>query len=213
MAAKKTVKGKRAQEAPAPTKQTNWQAVLDDLGAESNDPRLFFLKGGRNRLRLIPEDPQDPKSFFTTVTRTYQGQSRVKFLIRALVMSNDEDATPSIRAIPIGKTAMKAILNLLAEGYDLLDPKTGHGVTIVRSGSALDTSYTVVSSPKPVPVPRKHTKLEDSMASIAEDVAAGDLDRDEQGDNNRPKKGRGKGKKEGSLRRRLEGDNDEQGDW
>lgn len=170
---------------------SDWQDMLDDLGNESNDPRIYYVKAGRNRIKLAPEGG-DPKKFFTKVTRSFRGQISTKFLIRALVMKGKSEEPPKVQAIPVGKSVMKDILNLLAEGYDLFNVKTGKGLTIVKTGTGLtDTSYTVLPSPSAVPMPKTFTDLEDTLASLAEYLTAQDQEREERNDKNGPAGNRG----------------------
>lgn len=183
---------------------SEWQELLDDMGTESNDPRIYFIKAGRNRVRLVPED-NDPKKFFYKFSRTYEGVTRAKFLIRGVVMGKKDDEA-RIQAISVGKTVVTQILNQLAEGYDLFDPKKGRGITIVKKGEGREgTSYTTLVSPDAVPLPNKVLDLTDSLAKIAADIQAADDAR--QADTTKGRRGTaklGKGKAETE---------DEAGDW
>lgn len=150
-----------------------WQELLDDLGSESNDPRIYFIKAGRNRMRLVPED-NDPKKFFVKFSRTYDGTVRTKFLIRAVVMGKKNDDA-RIQAVPVGKVVITQILNLLTEGYELFHPTKGRGVTIVKSGQGREgTSYSTLTSPDPVPLPKGLLDLTDKLAKIAADMQEAD---------------------------------------
>lgn len=203
------------EEAPPPKKKTtatvkksskksdddedpDWEEILNQLNQGGD---IFFVKDGRTQLRLVPEDPSNKKSFFHETSRLYRGQRRTKYLIRAFLPKLDP---PGIKAVPVGPTVLKSILGLLAEGYELLDPEEGHGITIVRRGSGLDTSYNVMPSPKPVPMPEEFVDLETSLEEIAEQLEEGDVNRDknreDEDDEEKPARGRrparGKAKKD-----------------
>jgi len=184
---------------------SEWQEMLDDMGTESNDPRIYFIKSGRNRIRLVPED-NDPKKFFYKFSRTYEGVTRAKFLIRGVVMGKKSDEAPQIQAISVGKMVVTQILNQLAEGYDLFDPKKGRGVTIVKKGEGREgTSYTTLVSPDAVPLPKGLLDLTDSLAKIAADIQAADDARQAEGTKGR----RGAAAKLGKTK----AEDDEAGDW
>lgn len=154
---------------------SEWQEMLDDLGSESNDPRIYFIKPGRNRIRLVPED-NDPKKFFYKFSRVYDGTTRTKFLLRGVVMGGKKsEDTPRVQAISVGKVVITQILNQLAEGYDLFDPKKGRGITVVKKGEGVQgTSYTTLVSPDPVPLPKEIIDLTDKMSKIAADIQEAD---------------------------------------
>lgn len=192
--AKKNKKNKStevAEEEAAPVASTemDWQSILDDLGSESNDPRIYFVKAGRNRMKLVLENPADPKSFFTKVVRNYRGQVSTKFLLRAIVFGK-KDEELAVRVVPVGKAVLKGVLNLLAEGYNLLDPQKGLGVTIVRQGQGREgTSYMVMASPEPVAMPKKFTDLTDTLADLSAEIQENDEKRAADDEQNAPKRG------------------------
>jgi len=207
-APKEPKKGKAAQTSTDLPSASEWQDMLDDLGSESNDPRIYFIKQGRNRLRLVPEGG-DPRKFYCKVVRNYKGQVSTKFLLRGIVQGREEN---SVQLIPCGKSVVKNVLNLLAEGYDLLSPNEGLGITIIRAGQGREgTSYNVLPSPKAVPLPKKFTDLEDSMEAIAQEISENDEKRAAE-DEGSQRGARGARAAAARLGKGKEADTDE-GDW
>lgn len=177
-----------------------WTQVLSDL--ESKDSgEISYLKDGKTRVKLVPEKGND-RQFFAEATRLWQGKPKQRFLVKGIIFKDDKD---ELKALVVTKTVLKGIVNLLAEGYDLLGAK-GHGITIIKSGSGLETSYSVLPSPKPVETPSDIGELSATLAELAEKLL--------ESDKNREEKGEGGGKKKGSS---VKGPQDvsggEAGEW
>lgn len=181
------------QEAPlGDVDEATWAKLLEDIDAASGDPRTYALRPGRNRLRLVPDIEGVPTSFFCEVQRNFRGQLRTRYLIKAMPMGRDEK---EMKGVVVPKTVMKQVLNMLAEGYDLLHPTKGLGIVIVKSGEGMESSYNTLPSPKAVPLPKKYTDLDVSLKKLAEEILANDLSRNEErsneaGSNSRAKGGR-----------------------
>lgn len=132
-----------------------WQNLLDQMNSSGN---FYRLKEGKTRLRLIaPQErvDQKPVIFFEEVQSTFRGRTKTKYMILCLVLegkgAKPEMAT-TVTPVIVTKTVIKGILGLLAEGYDLFDPTEGYGFSINRTGSGLETDYSVLASRKPVPL-------------------------------------------------------------
>jgi len=133
--------------------------MLDQLAAGNAGPN-FFLKAGRTRIRLVAEPGHDEGSmpvFFTQVSATFRGKTRPKFLLSAVVIGAEgrdlpEDKVNKVIPVVVPKQVLTDILNTLVEGWDLFDLESGHGLSINKTGSGLNTEYTVNVSPKPVPL-------------------------------------------------------------
>lgn len=85
--------------------------------------------------------------FYREVINSY---GRTKYLILAVVISSDEEDL--VRPVILPKTPLQDILSILAEGYDLFDPEEGFGISINRTGSGLDSKYSVLPSKKAFPL-------------------------------------------------------------
>jgi len=136
-----------------------WQAMLDELQSGASGPN-FFLKAGKTRIRLIPEpgtEDDETPTFFVPVTSSYRGKERPKYLLSAVVLGAEgrelrEDQINTVIPVVVPKSVLQDILNNLASGWDLFDLMTGHGISIMKSGSGLNTDYNVTMSPKPIPL-------------------------------------------------------------
>lgn len=134
-----------------------WQAMLDSLASGQNGP-TFFLKGGRTRIRLVPEPGTEEDAtpvFFTPVESQYRGRVRTKYLLSAVVLAAEgrdipEEKVNKVIPVLVPKQVVSDILNALAEGWDLFDMENGHGISILKQGSGLNMEYSVNISPKPV---------------------------------------------------------------
>lgn len=136
----------------------SWDDLLDQLGNTGN---FYRIKEGTTKLRLVQLPSMKVKKgesfvFWGEATTSYRGNQRSRFVIPALVLEGKNtregmDTTATTVVIP--KTILKGILGLLAEGYDLFDPKAGYGLMIKRTGSGLNTDYTVLPSRNPQPLP------------------------------------------------------------
>ena len=159
--------------------QNEWQEMLDNLSTGESGP-FWFIKEGKTRVRLIPEEGSE--RFYAETTRVFRGKERVRFVVLGVVMGVStrelaDEWKNRVTPVIMTKTCVKGILALLAEGYDLLSPD-GHGVTIVRSGKGLDTSYTVLPSPKPIPIPDDVVEAESSLEEYSQLFYQNSLERD-----------------------------------
>lgn len=152
--------------------QPNWQKALDALASEGSGA-FFFLKQPKTQIRLVNLE-QDPEHFFLPVTSIYRGQPKTKYIVFGVVLKTQgkelsEKYQNAIVPIVFNKTTIKGILSLLAEGYELFDPAEGYGITIMKSGTGLDTDFNLMPSPHAVPMDM--TKLKQPEKTL-EDFAA-----------------------------------------
>lgn len=141
----------KTKTAPKKAGPDYWKDVLDGLGAAGGGSDFIFPKNGKTLVRLI-QRPNSP--FYAEVESTFRNRTKTKYMLMAWKpAAKDEEAEDKVRGLILPKTAFKAIVALLAEGYEFFDPTKGHGLSIVRSGEALDTNYTIVPSNKEVPLP------------------------------------------------------------
>lgn len=128
-------------------KETFWQEVLQSLTVGSSN--FLFPREGRTRVRLGADRDG---LYFLEVQTQYQGRIKTKFLLLAVPMDEGEKTW---KGLIVPKTVFRSIATLAAEGYELWDPEEAHGITIVRTGSGLESSYSVLPSHKPIPLPRE----------------------------------------------------------
>jgi hypothetical protein len=220
--ADKKAKPKASASMAAPVDNGNkWQDLLDNLKSGATGP-FFFLGDGKTRIRLVPEPDTDDNFFIETVS-IYGGKEKSKFIVLGLVMgSSSKDLDPEeankVRPIILPKTAIRYILSLLAEGWDLLSEDAGHGLTITRTGKGRDTGYTVTNSPKAIPVAYDELEYpESSLEELAQEFYARAIERDsEQSAEEKPAaKKNGKGDARAKARQAaMADDDDEEGeDW
>lgn len=174
MAKKKKHKNKSKKE-KTKKRSNRWDDLLDSMESNTSGD-AFFLKEGKTRMKLIPEDEDDEESFFVDVTRTFQGKEKTKKLVRAWVMGQDEDR---IRGVVFPITAFKSVLQMLSEGYELLTPD-GYGITVVATGQKLERAYSVMPSRKEVDLPDDLQDLEKSLDDLAEEIYNADKDREKE---------------------------------
>jgi hypothetical protein len=125
---------------------TYWQNLVQKMGGGESD--FLFPQVGRTRVRLVWADADsDP---IRAVNSSFQNRVKTKYVLWGY---SPDDEESKLKIVVVPKTVGTGILALLAEGYDLFDPAEGHGISIIRSGSGLDTQYNVMPSPKPVPLP------------------------------------------------------------
>ncbi len=157
--------------APVTAEEVPWQDVLDQL---SQAGMFFRLKAGKTRIRLVPPPDGNVRKFFTDVTTTFRGKTKTRFAVLGLVLAGS-GAKPEMAASPvpilISKTVLKAIIQLLAEGYDLFSPN-GYGLTLARAGEGLDTEYAVMASQKPIPLPTNMAYPEKTLFDLAREFEA-----------------------------------------
>jgi len=158
-----------------------WQGLLDQLSETTSGP-FFFIKEGKTRVRLVPQK-ETSDHFFVETTRVFRGKTRSRYIILGVVAGvstqelSDEWKT-KVAPIVVPKTVVKSILQLLAEGYDLLGPE-GNGITIIRDGKGIDTSYNVLPSPKPIPIPDGLTYPDSTLEELSQEFYQSSLERDQ----------------------------------
>lgn len=135
--------------------QEFWANLLGTLDKGTANSSMIFPKDGKTLVRLIRK-PKSP--FYIEVDSTYRQKTKVKYLMMAYQPITKDGEELKVKGLLVAKTVFKAIVALLSEGYDFFNPITGHGLTIIRSGTGLDTNYTVVPSAKEVPIPAEIKK-------------------------------------------------------
>lgn len=160
-----------------------WSGVLDNLTSPGAFGPFAFLKKGRTRIRITPLPGTNPPQFFTECYRTWKGQQRRRFMILGCIIADDGTVDTTVKAVIVPKTVLRGILELLAAGdFDLLSPETGHGLSITKTGSGLETGYTVVPSPKQVPIDLNDlTFPQDSLPALADKLTKIDAERENPG--------------------------------
>lgn len=177
-----------------PAVNTNkWQQLLDQMAEKGGNGSVFFPKKGKTRIRLAPIKGTDD-DFFVETKSVYKGKARSKYLLSAMVISTDagelnERWVNKVVPVLVPGAVLKGILGLLAEGYDLLSPE-GHGITIVKTGGGLETTYSVMPSQKPMELPDDVTYPEQSFEEIAEEYANRADSADETSDDEAPRAGK-----------------------
>ena len=115
----------------------NWTSIQNDMDAGTDGPRWFFPSKNPNaRVRLL-QAPGDEMPFIEVQT-DYQGKTRTKYL-----MYGTEAPNGPVRVIVLPKTALRAIVSLLANGWDLFDPADGVPVAISKYVTGGKTNYSV----------------------------------------------------------------------
>jgi len=146
-------KSKKAEPAKKGKKKggVDWPAMLDSLEAGGANGNILFPKSGKTRIKLVLEDEDDEESWYQEAVGEFQGKVKSRYILRGCVLFPSQEEK-KIMGIVVAKTAMKGIVGLLTEGYELFDPEEGHGITISKTGAMLNTSWGVTPSPKPVEV-------------------------------------------------------------
>ena len=177
-------KSGRSSTSMAAPEGNKWQNLLDEMNQGQGGP-FFFPKEGKTRLRLTPQPGTDDE-FYSETRSVFRGKEKVKYIILAYVAGTSQGELPEemkykVHPVVISKTVLKSILSLLAEGYDLLDPEDGHGLTLIRTGQKLDTSYNVMPSPSPVPLPDDLEYPDDNLEELARLYYEQSLERSQSG--------------------------------
>jgi hypothetical protein len=141
-----------------PPTPDQWQSLLDSVSTGIGG-EFFFVKSPKTTMRLLCFQ-DNPLEFYAPVESYFRGKQKTKFIIFGHIISTEgqgakplsDDWKTKVAPIVITKTALKAILTLLAEGYELFDPEEGHAIKIIKSGSGTDTDYTATPSRDPYPV-------------------------------------------------------------
>lgn len=158
---------------PQNPRQPNWQKALDELGDGSGP--FFFFKASKTNVRLVCFE-ENPEHFFAAATTVFKGKPKSKYVVFGQVLKTQgrdlsEKWINKIVPLVITKTALKSIISLLAEGYELFDPAQGFGITLMKSGSGTDTEYNVMPSPQVVPLNLDElTRPEKSLIEYADEL-------------------------------------------
>lgn len=158
-----------------PRPQPNWQKALDELG-DGTGP-FFFFKSKKTNLRLVCLE-DDPEKFFAGATTYFKGKPKTKYIVFGQVLKTaDKELSDKwkgkIVPLVLTKTAIKSIISLLAEGYELFDPAQGYGIVLMKSGAGTDTEYNIMPSPNPVPIDFSKLEMpEKSLEDYADDLTA-----------------------------------------
>lgn len=139
------------------TPNVDWNSILNKFSGGGGT--VLFLKG-KTRCRFLPFE--DPDKIFMPVDSIFRGNVRTKYIVKIWHL-DAEEGQPRIRALLLSKRDIRGILQLQVEGWDLFDPKTGHAVALIKSGSGTNTSVNVSPSPKPVPIPQDVLDEADEM--------------------------------------------------
>lgn len=149
--------------------QPDWENLLENLATDRTSA-FIFPKGPKTRVRLV-HNPAEP--YFTEIQTEFRGKAKTKYAVLAVQMdaAGDDEEGPKVKALVISKTVFRQIVQMLTEGYDLWDPEKGFGITILRQGSGLETNYSVLPSPRPVPVDPHLIEQAPDFASVQEEYA------------------------------------------
>lgn len=131
--------------------QAYYASLAEELDRKASR-EFLFLKEGNTKVKILPDPGGTPKFFEEVLRPGWQGAApKIKYAFRVVNIENKDNAKEQV--IIVGKTVFKTLIGFLSEGYDLLSPG-GNAVSITKSGAGLDTSYSVIPSPKPVPLPQ-----------------------------------------------------------
>lgn len=123
-------------------KGASWDDIAAGMEA-GGSANFIFPKVGRTRVRLLWVGGD---TFFLPVEAHVAGRTKTKYIILAF---SQEDPTV-IKGLVVPKSVLKIITGLCSEGLELFDSNEGFGIVIARTGSGLETSYTIYPSAKPV---------------------------------------------------------------
>lgn len=184
-----------------------WEKKLDEMESDvSGDTR--YIKEGKIRVKLVLEDEANDESWYTPCNRWYKGKKSKKYLLRAIIKGDEKQ---QVRYLPAPRTVLKQIISMLAEGYELLDTKKSHLISINRSGSGRETTYVVLPSPKVIKIKGDIIDPEewDTLEEAAEGIEQRDLDREDDDDDETPKKKSGKATKRTGKKNHKADEDDE----
>ena len=136
--------------------QNDFQELADALEAGASSP-YTFLKPGDNMIRLVLEQGRKPTEFFEFAENYYNGKPTKKWVVLGLVkIQEGAEASAedfyTVKPIVLPTQVRTSIVNNAARGFELFDAEKGYGLTIVKSGSGLNTKYEVVMTVNPVPI-------------------------------------------------------------
>ena len=151
-----------------------FEEKLEEIEAETEGVYLF-PQAGKTKVRLLLAPERDISVFSCPVLRSYKGKESLKYMLPVLLNDNN------VKIAVVPKTVYKGILQLLANGWDLFHPDTGHSIIIDRTGEGLKTKYTVSTTPNPVRVDYlTFNWYEGELADYARQMEASDRETDEE---------------------------------
>lgn len=83
--------------------------------------------------------------------RLKEAMSAQRYLMNVLHLTGPEPT--KVQVLELGQTAFEAICALIVEYDDITDPTAGRDIIITRTGTGLDTKYTVMPAANNLPVP------------------------------------------------------------
>lgn len=106
--------------------------------------------------------------------RLKEAQSAQRYLMNVLHLTGTEPG--KVQVLELGTTAFEAVCALIGEWGDITDPHTGRDIVITRSGTGLDTKYTVQPAAVTKPVPAAAlTQLVNLDEFVAQENPAGEV--------------------------------------
>lgn len=140
---------------------TSWEKQLQEMKDAEGGGIFFFLKPGRTRLRIVPEQGTENDSlpsFWIDTEGMYQEKVNKRRILLGIVAGADGREIPDedknkVVPLVVAPSIVTQIIELLAGGHDLFSKNEGHAIAINRTGVNLGTSYSVQNSPSPVPLP------------------------------------------------------------
>ena len=135
-----------------------WKSKMDTLEA-STDGIYVFPEKGQTTVRLLLSPERAATDFWQPVVTIYDNKARTRMMIPVLV--DDQ-----VKLLVTAKTVLQGMLQLLYNGYDLLS-ENAVGVIISRTGDGLGTKYTVMPTPKPIPVVYANIDFEGTLLEAA----------------------------------------------
>ena len=147
---------------------------------QSGDGTYYFLDQGKNKVRLLLSPEREISVFAQLVIRSFKGKERQQYMLPVLVGDSKGIYNNNVRYMVVPKTVYKAILELLANKWDLFHPETGHGIVIDRTGEGLKTRYSVTPSPNPIPVDYLTLQFQTPLEEVAAQLEASDREEDEE---------------------------------
>lgn len=155
---------------------SSWEKQLAEMKDAEGGGIFFFIKPGRTRLRLVPEQGTENDampSFWIDTVGNYQGKPNKRRILLGIVAGADGREIPDEdknKVVPllVAPSVVTQIIELLAGGHDLFGKISGHAIAINRSGTGLGTDYAVQNSPDPVPLPDVIQYCEMSLSKLDE---------------------------------------------
>ncbi len=153
--------------------KNQWQEMVNEYRAKQGTGIFHFVQEGTTRVRLVPQPGTEndaTPTFFIESEGMYNKEPKRKMILLGILT-----ATPSqeisdkekrkITPVVVPPTVLSEILDILAEGHDLLSPD-GHAIAILRTGKGLGTQYKVIVSPNPIALPADIEYAENTLAEL-----------------------------------------------